>query len=265
MDYINAIIFGAIQGITEFLPISSSGHLVVLHQFLSIPVKDELVFDVILHLATLVAVVWCFWDDIKNLAKGLRKPFSGNQESKKLWLIVLATIPAATAGFFLENLIEFALRDIWVVITMLILVGFLFIIIEKLNKKNQDLKSLDWKKALLIGFAQSIALIPGTSRSGITIITGIFVGLKREAAIKFSFLLSIPIIAGASLVKAPNIISATYSADEIIVLVIAFVSSLISGFLTIKFFLKFAQNHSLASFAYYRFALAFVLILLSLT
>ena len=258
MDYLNAIIFGIIQGITEFLPVSSSGHLVVLHEFINIPIGDELIFDVILHLATLFAVIYFFRKDIVKLIKSWVKSFSGKVDNngRLSWFIILATIPAALAGFFAEDVIENVFRDAGVVVAMLIIVGLLFVVIEKISKKLEDLDSLNWKKSLVIGLAQAVSLIPGTSRSGITIIAGLGYGLKREAAIKFSFLLSIPIIAGASIKKIPDILGITLSSNELSILIIAFCAAFVTGILAIRFFLQFAQKFSLNSFAYYRFLLA---------
>ncbi|MCK4554620.1 undecaprenyl-diphosphate phosphatase, partial [Candidatus Parcubacteria bacterium] len=199
MDYINAIIFGIIQGITEFLPISSSGHLVILHKFFNLPIKNELAFDVALHLATLLAVVWFFKNDIYNLLKSWFKSFTGHSDefSKLSWLIILATIPAGLAGWYFEEMVEHTFRSINVVVVMLVIGGVLLLIVEKISRKTDDLKNLNWAKALIIGLAQAIALIPGTSRSGITIIAGLGAKLKRQAAIRFSFLMSVPIIFGA--------------------------------------------------------------------
>ncbi len=279
MDYFNAIIFGIIQGITEFLPVSSSGHLVVLHKFISLPVKSELAFDVTLHFATLLAVVWFFRADIIKLFAGLvysvkkifKKDYNYPSETdsfygKLSWLLILATIPAALAGVLLENLIENALRSPAVVALMLIAVGVLFIIFEKISKKTDKLNNLTWKNALIIGLAQVFALIPGTSRSGITIIAGLGAGLKREAAVRFSFLLSIPIIFGASIIKIPQIFNTRggesfIAGNEMAILAIAFIASFITGLLAIKYFLRFARSHSLNVFAYYRFALAVLIII----
>ncbi len=266
MDYINAIIFGIIQGITEFLPISSSGHLVILHKFINLPIKNELAFDVVLHLATLLAVVWFFRNDVYNLLRSWFKSFTGHRDefSKLSWLIILATIPAGLAGWYFEETVEYIFRSLKVVVVMLIIGGVLLLIVEKISRKIDDLKNLSWAKALIIGLAQTIALIPGTSRSGITIIAGLATGLKRQAAVRFSFLMSVPIIFGASIRKAPQVFGADLANSELIVLIIAFIFSFISGFLAIKYFLRFAQNHSLNIFAVYRFALAAVIIVAGL-
>ncbi|MEA3464248.1 MAG: undecaprenyl-diphosphatase UppP [Patescibacteria group bacterium] len=262
MDYINAIIFGIIQGITEFLPISSSGHLVILHKFINLPIQNEFAFDVALHLATLSAVMWFFKKDILMLSAAWLKSFIGkpNEFSRISWLIILATIPAVLAGLLFEDIIESTLRSPMVVAIMLIAVGALFIILEKISRKTGELKNLNWKKVLIIGLAQAIALIPGTSRSGITIIAGLGAGLKRQAAIRFSFILSIPIIFGASIKKVPQIFGTGLAGNELVILIVAFVASFISGIFVIKYFLQFARKHSLNVFAIYRFILAGLII-----
>lgn len=264
MDYINAIIFGIVQGVTEFLPISSSGHLVILHRFISLPVQNELAFDVVLHSATLLAVIWFFREDISRLLKSWLKSFTGYRDefSKISWLIILATVPAGLAGWLFGDIIESVFRSPIVVAVMLIVVGALFIVLEKVGRKTDELKNLNWSKSLIIGLVQAIALIPGTSRSGITIIAGLFAGLKREAAVRFSMLLSIPVIFGASAAKIPQIFKADFIGKESALLAIAFFVSFISGIVAIKYFLKFAKEHSLNVFAFYRFVLAIAIIII---
>lgn len=262
LNYIIAALFGIVQGITEFLPISSSGHLVLLHNFINIPISNELVFDVSLHFATLLAVVYFFRKDILLLAKDwfasiYNKDF---QQGKIAWFIIMATVPAGLAGLLLEDYIESVLRSLLVVVVMLVLIGVLFIIIERNALKKYRINDMNWKKAIAIGFAQALALIPGTSRSGITIITGMKLGLKRGEAVKFSFLLSIPVIAGAFVTKIPDIIHLGVVKEEMSLLATSFIFSYISGFFAIKYFLKFAEKYSLVSFAVYRFILAGVVL-----
>jgi len=266
INYLNAIIFGIVQGITEFVPISSSGHLEILHHFIKLPIENDLAFDVVLHFATFLAVVWFFRKDICRLLQSWLKSFAGqaDQFSRLSWLIILATVPAGLAGFYFDDFIESTLHSTEIVITMLIIVGILFIIIEKVSQKTQELKNLNWSKALLIGLAQALALIPGTSRSGITIIAGLAVGLKRQLAVRFSFLLSVPIILAASIKKVPQVVGTNLAIDELIILIIAFITSFVSGFFAIKFLLNFTREHSLNIFAYYRFILAAVIIIVFL-
>ncbi len=265
MIYLIAIFFGIIQGITEFLPISSSGHLLLMHNFFDLPVSNEMAFDVALHLATLMSVVLCFWKEIVLLIRSFILSFSGKKDeySRTSWLIILATIPAAILGFLFDDLIESKLHGDWsmtVVAFMLIAVATLFLLVEKMPQKDGKFTSLNWRQSLVIGFAQAMALIPGTSRSGITIIAGLRSGLKREEALKFSFLMSIPIILGASIKKIPALFSAGIETNELIVVSLGFISAFIAGILSIKYFLRFAKNHSLNVFAYYRIALAVILI-----
>lgn len=257
---IKSVLFGIVQGISEFLPISSSGHLVLLHEFFELNLDNELAFDVFLHLASISAVIIYFRKDVLFLLKSFIRSLQGDRDNatKIPWMIIAGTVPAALAGFFLDDFIEDSVRSIAVVPVMLILIAFLFIYIEKFQKKAKIKKYSDMSfiDALKIGFAQALALIPGTSRSGITIISGMSLGLKREEAIRYSFLLSIPIILGASVKKFPALLAGGISPE----MLVAFAASFVSAILTIKYFLKFAQKYSLVVFAYYRIVLAFFLI-----
>lgn len=268
MDYLIAIIFGVVQGISEFLPISSSGHLIILHRFFSLPIGNELAFDVFLHLATLLAVTISFYREIWLLISSFVRSLFGKEDeySRTAWYIALASIPAALAGFGLGDIIDEQFhggntQEIVVVVTMLIAVALLFIWIEKRPQGSKSFSGLSMKEAFSVGLAQALALVPGTSRSGITIIAGLLCGLKREEALRFSFLLSIPVILGASVSEAPDLFHSSLSAHELNVIIAAFLSSLITGVLCIKFFLKFARTNNLVPFAYYRIALAVLLIL----
>jgi undecaprenyl-diphosphatase len=263
MDYFVSAIYGIVQGVTEFLPVSSSGHLVLLHRFLTIPFPDEVLFDVTLHLSTLIALIIFFWKDILKILKSWLMSFRGKKDEHSAlgWMIIIGTIPAALAGALFENLIENSLRSPLIVAAMLVLVGVFFIILEKRSKQSKTLKDISIKQSLAIGAFEALALIPGVSRSGITIIAGLGVNLKRSEAVRFSFLLSIPIIAGAAVKKIPLLLSGNTTGDEAALLAIAFVSALISGFFAIKYFLKYVEKYNLNVFAYYRFALALFIIL----
>jgi len=258
MDYLNTIIFGVVQGVTEFLPVSSSGHLVLLHNFLNIPFGNEIVFDVSLHLASLLAVIYYFRKDIVKMIVSFVVSFSGKKDdySKISWYIVFATIPAAVLGFFFEDVIDFYLRSPLVVVFMLVLVAIFFLIIERRAKPRVNMTDMSFKNAIVIGLSQALALIPGTSRSGITIITGLSLGIKREDAVKFSFLLSIPIIAGASIKKVPLLFEGDFLNAELYILFIAFIVTFFTAYFVIKFFLEFAKNYNFNIFAYYRIGLA---------
>lgn len=252
MEIIYSIILGIVQGITEFVPVSSSGHLVILHGLLNFEVASDLAFDVALHTGTLAALIIFFFKDIVSYFK---------TKDKILWQIAIAMIPAGLAGFLFEDFINEVLRSDWVVAVMAILVGVLFILGEKYFKANADLNILNWKKSLLIGLAQILALIPGTSRSGITILAGMGMGLKREPAARFSFLVGLPIFAGAALKKSVDLIQDPLPSQEWMLFGVGFSVSAIVGYFCVKYLLKFLAKHSLRGFAYYRFGLAILLIL----
>ncbi|MEA2089006.1 MAG: undecaprenyl-diphosphatase UppP [Patescibacteria group bacterium] len=257
MDYFYAIIFGIIQGATEFIPISSSAHLIIFHKIINLPINNELAFDVFLHLASFLAIIIFFKKDIFQLCKSFFK-----QDKNRLpYLIILATIPAAVAGYFLENLIDNNFRSLHTIFITLIIGGCLFLIVEKIGKKLYNLDKLNWKNSLIIGFAQALAIIPGVSRSGITITAGMFFNLKRETAVRFSFLLSAPIILGASITQIPQLDISGLPKQDIYILLIAFIFSFLSSFFAIKFFISFVKKYSLKIFAYYRFILALIILL----
>lgn len=256
MEIIYSIILGAIQGLTEFIPISSSGHLIVLHDFLKFNLESNLAFDVALHTGTLIALLVFFFKDIIHYF---------TKERNMLWIILIGVVPAAIVGFFLEDIIDTFLRNTWVVVVMLIIGGILFLLAEKYSKLELDLKELTWKKALFIGFAQILALIPGTSRSGITIIAGMSTKLKREQAARFSFLIGLPIFLGATLIKGYDLTKMNIPSNEWTLLAVGLTTSFIVGFFCIKYLLMFLQKHTLNVFAYYRFILAAIIIIILLT
>lgn len=266
MLIINSIILAIIQGITEFLPISSSGHLVVLHQLLDFSAIDNLTFDVALHLGTALALIIFFRKQILKYLIAFGSMFRyfniAKDEQKTVLNLIIATIPAALAGYFLESYIEQYLRNILIVAIALIIGGFLFFIVEKLSQKKLDYESLAIPEALAIGLAQTLALIPGVSRSGITIITGMSVKLNRAQAAQFSFLLSIPIVLGAGLKKIFDIKWQLVSGQELYLLLIGFVVSFAVGYFVIKYFLRFVQKKSLNVFGVYRILLGLIIVIL---
>jgi len=222
-------------------------------------------FDVFLHVGTLLAVITFFWSDLVKIFIGwfknaLKFNFKAS-EARLGWLLIIATIPAVIFGYFLENLIENNLRSNLIVAVMLIVVGALFLLAEKFANQQNTLEKLTWKNVLFIGCAQALALIPGTSRSGITIIAGMVMKLKREAALRFSFLMSAPIILGASIKKIVPLGETILGEENILIFILSFMISYIVGYLVIKYLLKYVANHSLNIFAYYRFALALVILL----
>ena len=269
MEYINSILLSIVQALTEFLPISSSGHLVIFHQFIQSELLDNLTFDVILHFGTFLAVLIYFWKDVLRIIKGffislfkwnLAQDFNQNFS----WLIIIGTLPAAIVGFFFTDLIEQIFRSVNWVIIMLVLGGILFIIFEKFSYKKRNLESMTFIDAIIIGASQVLAFIPGTSRSGITIVAGLGRGLNRVAAAKFSFLLSLPVIFGANIRKITQMQQDDFSADFIFVSILGAVVAALIGYFMIKLLLRFLENQTLTSFAIYRFILAAVLLILFL-
>lgn len=263
MQYFFAVIAGLIQGITEFLPISSSGHLVIFHDLFQFNLPDDSFFDVMLHLGTFLALLLFFWRDIEKIIRGFFSSlfnwnWSNNYNQRLAWLVIIGIIPAIIAGYFLDSLITEHLRSDLLVAIMLILVGILFFVAEKKSVKNMDLQRLTPKSAILIGLAQALALIPGTSRSGITIIAGLWQKMKREEAAKFSFLLSMPVILGAGVKKIADVND--WSGANWLMMLIGFAVAAVSGYLTVKFLLKFLSKHKLNVFGWYRIILGLIII-----
>ncbi len=266
IDFIYGIILGIIQGLTEFWPISSSGHLVVAHNILNFDFADNLSFDVALHIGTLIALVIYFWRDIRRYIVAFVRSLANfrvrdDVDQRLAWLIVIGTVPAGLVGYFLGDTIEGALRAIWVVGVTLIVVGLLFFLAERYARRERTLEQLGWKGALAIGTAQAVALIPGVSRSGSTILAGMSIGLPRHTAARFSFLLSIPIVFGAGLQKMVDAAQKGIGREEWLVMLAGLVTSAIVGYIAIRVLLKFLSNHSLNVFGYYRIALGVVLLL----
>src|SRR3989338_1107019 len=269
MEIFYSIIAGVIQGLTEFLPISSSGHLVILHDFLKFDFIDNLAFDVILHLGTLVALILFFWQDILKYFLAFCQSFfrweiNSNFEQRFAWYLILANIPAAIVGFFWEDLIGTVFRQTWIVASMLIVVGLILYLADRYLVGQNRLSQINFKNSLIIGLAQALVLIPGVSRSGITIIAGLSQKLNRETAARFSFLLSIPIIFAAGMKKIVDRAIERSSDFNYLVLFLGFLASAITGYFCIKYFLRFLQNYSLRIFAYYRIILGVVILLILL-
>jgi len=247
---LEAIILGIVQGITEFLPVSSTAHLILSPWFFNWSGSvNTLTFDVALHAGTLFALILFFWKDWTELIAKKHRLFG---------LIILASIPAGVAGFFLNDIVENGLRRPLIISVMLIAVGFLMLIAEKANK-YKDIEKAGLKDAVIIGIAQAIALIPGVSRSGITISAGLFRGFEREAAARFSFLLSTPLIAGATMLHIRKAFTSQVDHD-LGLFSIGIITSCITGLVAIKFLLAFLKRYPLNLFAYYRFILSAVII-----
>ncbi|MDN5347308.1 MAG: undecaprenyl-diphosphatase [Clostridia bacterium] len=250
MSIWQAMVMGLVQGLGEFLPISSSAHLVLTPWLFNWP-DPGLSFDVALHIGTLIAVVAYFWRDWwVLLVKGLTSP--REQEGKIFWYLVVACIPGALFGLVLEHLAETVFRTPLLVALMLFLMGVFLYWSDRAGKKTKTFAQITFWDSLFIGFSQALAIIPGVSRSGITMSAGLLAGLSREATARFSFLLSAPIIFGAGLVQLKDIPVGQMDAA----FWVGVLTSMVTGFLAIKFLLHYLKRGSFLIFAWYRFLLA---------
>lgn len=261
MDQFQSTVLGIVQGLTEFLPISSSGHLVLFPFFFKWE-DPGLAFDVALHMGTLVAVLSFFWKDWVELLKQLTgKAFSQNSETPHLKHIVIGTLPAMAAGLAFQKQAEEVFRSPLLIAGTLSSFGLLLWYWDQRGNKNRSSGQLSAKDALLIGAAQALALIPGVSRSGITITAALALGLNRSSAVRFSFLLSAPIVGGAGILKAKSILAAIAAGGPMATAIgLGFVSSLISGLLAIWLLSYMVKAGSFKGFAAYRLALSLVII-----
>ncbi len=263
LEVIEAIFLGIVQGLTEFLPVSSSGHLLLGQYFLGLDQERfGLSFDAAIHTGTVLAVVSYFWRDLLGMLRAflrsLRGPNFGDPEQRMAYLILAATVPAGVIGLLFQNFFETAVRNPWVVVFNLVLVGVLFIVGEAVGRKSRQASKLGFKEAVGIGFAQAAALVPGISRSGATITLGLFLGLRRDEAARFSFLMSVPITTAAALLSLGEAASEGMDLHKALLFAAGCVSSGVVGYLAIRFLLNYLAGHSLRAFAYYRFALAAV-------
>jgi undecaprenyl-diphosphatase len=277
MDLFQAILLGIVQGLTEFIPISSSAHLIILPWLFDW--RDPgLAFDVALHLGTLVALLWFFASDwVRLIRAGLASIVEhkvGDDVDRRLaWLIAIGCIPGALVGALAESKIEELFHQpdaphnpvpMIVMGVIIALLGAALFIAERIAKHQREMHTLSLKDALVIGCAQALAIFPGVSRSGATITAGLFLDLKRETAARFSFLLSAPIIAGAGAKSIFNLMRAGITSAELIFFGVGFLSAMISGYLCIKFLLRFLQRNSTDVFVYYRWGLAVLVIVVAL-
>ncbi len=260
MTLLQAAILGLVQGLGEFLPISSSAHLVLV-PWLFGWTDPGLTFDVALHTGTLLAVVIYFWKDWWHLIiKGFTDVRS--EEGRLFWYLVAASVPGAIGGFLLEKKAETVFRSPILIAMMLILMGVLLYWADRRSAKNIELKNITFETSILIGISQTLAIIPGVSRSGITMTTGLLMGVTREGTVRFSFLLSAPIIFGAAVVKLPHVISNSPMIN--VNFTIGILVSCIAGIASIGFLLKYIQTKDFLPFVWYRFVLGALVIMMTM-
>lgn len=272
MTFLDALILGIVQGITEFLPISSSGHLVLAESVLGLDVEALKSFDVAVHIGTLAAIIIYFWKDFVGLIMGFlswigfgRKSDKHKEYQKLIGYIVLATIPAVIIGLFFGDAIDYLFRNPMYVGLFMIIIAEVFIIAEGVLKKYKKETKIKLGHALIIGLAQAAALIPGVSRSGSTIAAGIFQGVSREKAARFSFLLAMPAIFGAGLLTLVKEMRSDGFSVEAMPMIVGFIASVAAGFGAVYFLMKFLKNHTLKVFSVYLFVVGVISVFLSLT
>jgi undecaprenyl-diphosphatase len=260
MNIIQGIIIGIVQGLTEFLPVSSSAHLVFIQNILG--VESSLAFDTFLHLGTLIAVLWFFrWDIIKMLKSWwlsigdilqgrFRQGFYDDPYKRLAWYVILATIPVGIVGVLFEDSVDALFSGaLYVPAFFLFVTGTILYLSQRMNSGNINLHNISKKEALFMGLGQACAILPGLSRSGTTIAAGLTAGLDKEFAAKFSFILSIPAILGAFVLQLKDIGSAMDV--NFLPVFLGFIAAIIAGYMAIKWMLDLIQNKSLDIFAYY--------------
>ncbi len=258
MDLLQAVILGIVQGLGEPLPISSSGHLILVPWLLGWP-EHSLTFDVALHGGTAVAFIIYFWNDWVRLVgaffSGLfQRDFSRDHYRRLSLYILVASIPGAVFGVLLESTVENALRVPWLVALLLMAMGVVMFFADRTSSRQRSISQLNMWDAVLIGVSQAFALIPGVSRSGITITTGLVRGLKRADSARFSFLLSGPIVTGAFLYNMLKMVKAGFPADERVPFAAGILAAAVVGYFAIRFLLGYLQKQSLNLFIGYRLA-----------
>jgi undecaprenyl-diphosphatase len=254
MDIVQAIILGLVQGVSEFVPISSSGHLVLVPWLLGWP-QPGLVFDTMVHWGTLVAVLAYFWRDFIALASAWGRSLAsrnlGEPEARIAWLIIVGTLPAALMGYVGEDFFESLFAAPAWAAGLLLVTGLILALSEWLGKRWKEPHQLAFLDSILIGIAQGCAIAPGISRSGATIAAGLFRGLKREAAARYSFLLATPIIFGAGLLQLLDLFKMESATAHLPALILGFLAAAFSGYLCIRFLLSYLQQGKLYVFAIY--------------
>ena len=243
MTIFEAALLGIIQGLTEFLPISSSGHLVIGQKVLGISVAGN-VFEIVVHLGTLVSVLIVFWSDIWQLITSLKS----TPTQKYIFAIVIGTLPAMVIGFLFKDVISEAFENIKVVAVTLMITGLILLTTKFINTKLKDISA---GRGLLIGIAQGMAIIPGISRSGLTISLGMYLGIAPDKAAKFSFLLGIPAILGAGLLTGLDLMESSEPTLALSVLIVGFVSSLLVGWISLKWLLGLIKSGKFHWFGVY--------------
>lgn len=265
MLIIKTIIIGLIEGITEWLPISSTGHMILANEFIKLDVSDAFweMFEVVIQLGAIMAVVVLYFKTL--FPWGFGKSKNDTKNTFNLWFkIIVGCLPCAVIGLLFDDFINEKFYNPWTVAVTLILYGILFIVVENVHKNKKarvnSLERLSYVDALKVGLFQVLSIIPGTSRSGATILGGLTIGLDRKVAANFTFFLAIPVMFGASLLKIVKF-GFDFTSSEIVVLLVGMITAFIVSIISIKFLLKYIKNNDFKVFGYYRIILGIIVIL----
>ena len=269
MELLKAVLFGIVEGVTEWLPISSTGHLILLNEFITLNVSDEFrsMFDVVIQLGAILAVIVLFFHKLNPFSP--RKTEGEKKQTWQLWFkVIAAIIPSGIVGVLFDDWMESHFHNATVVSIALIVYGVAFILVERRNARRvggktvEDVYAIDYKTALLIGCFQCLSLIPGTSRSGSTILGAILIGVGRSAGAEFSFFMAIPTMLGASAIKGLKFLLSGVAATgtEIGVLIVGCVVSFVVSLLVIRGLMEYVRRHSFSAFGVYRIILGVVVL-----
>ena len=268
LELLKTVLLGIVEGITEWLPISSTGHMILFDEFIKLNVSEEFkeMFMVVIQLGAILAVVWLYFNKLNPFSK--KKTAEMRRETWSLWgKVLVGSIPAAIVGLLLDDWLDSMFYNYQTVAITLIIYGILFIVIERYNRSRtpaiQTLSALNYKTALLIGVFQMLALIPGTSRSGATIVGAILIGTSRSVAAEYTFFLAIPAMLGASGLKLLKYFLETgfgMTAQEIIILLLGMAVAFIVSVIAIKFLMRYIKKHDFTVFGYYRIALGLLVL-----
>lgn len=264
MTITEAVILGVVQGLGEFLPISSSAHLVITPWLLRFP-DPGLAFDVALHAGTLIALLAYFWRDWARLTAAFftslkKKRATYSQDEKLIWYLIIASVPGAIAGKLLEEQADTIFRSPLLIAGTMTVMGLVLWAADQLQKHRIDLQHMGLKESIIVGLSQALAIVPGVSRSGSTMSAGLFLGLTRETAARFSFLMALPITLGAVLVKARDFFSHSVGVPELVGIAV----SAVTGFLAIKYMLAYVRKYSYRIFVAYRLLFSLVIVVVYL-
>ena len=270
VEMLKAMLFGIVEGITEWLPVSSTGHMVLLNQFVRMDVSEQFMsmFDVVIQLGAILAVIILFFRQIWPFQKPGQAGGIFRMDVIRLWiLVVIAILPSAIVGIPLDDWMDAHLHNNVVIAIMLIVYGVLFIVVERSGivrgrQRVNDLQKMDVRTAVLVGLFQVLALIPGTSRSGATILGGLLVGCSRAVAAEFTFIMAIPTMAGASLIKLLKY-GLSFTPGEIVILVTGCVTAFIVSMLSIRTFIDYIKRHSFEPFGWYRIIVGLLVAILT--